>query len=99
MDYSLKELRGNEEEGDRTVVQYDALVTRLEHRSDIGDLEGKQPEDKEWLKSLHREGDMENHVFLNMCEEMPSGPVEVLDLREQRRLSISSSVHWMSDRV
>ena len=41
---------------------------------------------------------MENQVFLNMWEEMPSGPVAVFDFSAQRRLSTSSSVHWMVER-
>ena len=53
--------------------------------------------DKERLKSLQSDGEMECQVFLSMCDEMPSGPVEVLVLREQRRLSTSSSEHWTFD--
>ena len=50
--------------------------------------------DRERLKRLQSDGEME---CLSMCDEMPSGQVEVLVLREQRRLSTSCSDHWTFD--
>ena len=35
-------------------------------------------------------------MFLSMCEDILSGPVEVLTLREHNSFS-TSSVHWMVD--
>ena len=53
----------------------------------------KQPDDSEWLNSLQSEDDMLYAVCFNMWEEIPSGPVDVLSLSEQSRLSTSSTVH------
>ena len=36
-------------------------------------------------------------MFLSMCEDIPSGPMEVLTLRELNSFS-TSSVHWVVDR-
>ena len=57
---------------------------------DIFHSAGKQPVDREQLNGLQRE---ELEVFLNTWEEIPSGPVDVLTLRELRCPYTSSSVH------
>ena len=56
-------------------------------------LVGKQPDVREWLKSEHKEEEMENHVFLSIWEEIPWGPEDVLIFSEHRRSSTSSSEH------
>ena len=59
--------------------------------------EGKRPLDRERLNSLCRDGDIEWAVFLSMWEEIPSGPEDVLILRECSSFNTSSSEHSMVD--
>ena len=54
--------------------------------------------DKERLNSLWREGDIENAVFLSMWEDILSGPIEVLTLREHSSFSTSACVHSIVDK-
>ena len=59
--------------------------------------EGKWPLDRERLNSLCKDGDIEWAVFLSMWEEIPSGPEDVLTLRESSSFNTSSSEHSMID--
>ena len=58
---------------------------------------GKQPVERDRLKTLQRDEEVERLVFLSICEDMSSGPVEVLTLRDHTSLSTSSSEHWIDD--
>ena len=59
--------------------------------------EGKRPLDRERLNSLCRDGDIEWAVFLSMWEDILSGPVNVLILRESKSFCTSSSEQRMVD--